>query len=134
MATDQCGGSAEQGQDAGAQMWPVTVHWVQWPWEENSLGLILAGTTQETPEHVGAPPPCPCIADPPQRAEVDGQWSQTVLAADWPGEIPPIDLPTAIKAQLQRSVTQLTQKAHFKYTAWVKVEAVPLDPTGHLLH
>ena len=52
-------------------------------------------------DHVRAPPPCPCTADPPQRAEVGGQWSQPVLAAAWPGEIPPIDLLTATKAQLQ---------------------------------
>ena len=40
------------------------------------------------------------MADPSQRAEVGGQWSQPVLAADWPGKIPPIDVPTATKAQL----------------------------------
>ena len=35
-------------------------------------------------DHIGAPPPFPCTADPPQRAEIGGQWSQPVLAADWP--------------------------------------------------
>ena len=46
------------------------------------------------------------MADPPQRAEVGGQWSQPALAADWPGEIPPIDLPTTTKAQLQEEGAQ----------------------------
>ena len=54
----------------------------------------LTCTTQETPEpahpvdsyrNIRAPPPCPGIADPPQRVEVGGQWSQPVLIADWPG-------------------------------------------------
>ena len=36
-------------------------------------------------DHLGASPPCPCTADPPQRAEVDGQWLQPLLAADWLG-------------------------------------------------
>ena len=31
-----------------------------------------------------APPPRPCTADLPQTMEVGGQWSQPVLAADWP--------------------------------------------------
>ena len=53
----------------------------------------MACTTWETPvavnpmdiyNQVGATPPCPCTDDPPQRAEVGGQWSQPVLAADWP--------------------------------------------------
>ena len=30
--------------------------------------------------------------------------------------------------------TQPTQRVHLKYPAWVIGEAVPLDPTGHLLH
>ena len=57
-------------------------------------GPNLACTTRETsePGHpvdsyrpCGAPPPCPCTADPPWRAEVGGQGAQPVLAADWPG-------------------------------------------------
>ena len=53
-------------------------------------------------DHIGAPPPCPLTADPPQMAEVGGQWSQPVLAADWPEYIPSTDLPTATKSQLQQ--------------------------------
>ena len=34
----------------------------------------------------------------------------------------------------KRRVCSLHMKAHLKYPAWVIVEAVPLDPTGHLLH
>ena len=30
--------------------------------------------------------------------------------------------------------TQPTQRAHLEYPAWVIEEAIPLDPTGHLLH
>ena len=51
----------------------------------------MACTTQETPDlahptdHVGAPAPGPCTADPSQRAEVGYQWLQPVFAADWPG-------------------------------------------------
>ena len=36
-------------------------------------------------DHVGVPPPCPCTADPPQRVEVGGRWSQPVVVADWTG-------------------------------------------------
>ena len=41
------------------------------------------------------------MADSPRRVGVGGQWSQPVLAAHGPGQIPPIDLSTAIKAQLE---------------------------------
>ena len=34
----------------------------------------------------------------------------------------------------KRRVYSVTQRAHLKYPAWVIGEAVPLDPTGHLLH
>ncbi|XP_053518864.1 RAD51-associated protein 1 isoform X5 [Artibeus jamaicensis] len=54
-------------------------------------------------DHIGVPPPCPCTADPPWKA-VSGEWSQPVLAADWFGQILPIDLPAATKAQLQEEV------------------------------
>ena len=83
----------------------------RWLWAEHRWGLTLSCTTRENQslhtkwtalDLVGVPPPFPCTADPPQRAEVGGKWSQQILAADWPGKIPPIDLPTAIKAQLQK--------------------------------
>ena len=86
----------------------------EWPQAGHRRGLTLAHTTQETPEpatywastdHVRAPPPCPCTADPPQKADVGGQWSQPVLAAYWTEEIPPIYLPTATKAPLQEKST-----------------------------
>ena len=38
-----------------------------------------------TATDIGVLPPGPCTADPPQRAEVGGQWLQPVLAPDWPG-------------------------------------------------
>ena len=67
--------------------------------------------------------------------EVGGQWSQPVLKADWPEEILPIDLPTAIKAQLQEEGVLNQHEGHtLSYPAWVIGEVVPLDPTGHLLH
>ena len=67
-----------------------------WLWAKHKWGLALACTTWETPDphtqctapdRVGAPPPhpCPCTADPPQRVEVGGPWSQSVLEDDWPG-------------------------------------------------
>ena len=71
------------------------------------LGLHHPGKSQgqhtqwTATDHDGAPTPCPCSADPPQRAEGVGKQSQPVLVADWPGKILPIDLPTATKAQLQ---------------------------------
>ena len=59
------------------------------------MGLTLACATLETsePAHpVGNlqtmseyHPPAPAQADPAWRVEVGGQWSQPVLAADWPG-------------------------------------------------
>ena len=39
-------------------------------------------------DHIGAPPPCPYTADPPQRAEVAHKQSQAILAADWPKFLP----------------------------------------------
>ena len=65
-----------------------------WPQAKHRLGLNLACTTWETPgpatqwtatDHIGAAALCPCTADPPWRAEAGGQWSQPILAADWPG-------------------------------------------------
>ena len=44
--------------------------------------------------------------------EVGGQWTQLVLAADWPGQIPPIVLPTATKAQLQEEGVFSPQEGH----------------------
>ena len=35
--------------------------------------------------YVRASPPCPYIADNPQRVEVGGKWSEPILAADWLG-------------------------------------------------
>ena len=68
----------------------------------HNLGNLRAsapnGQLQTTLEHHH---PAPCTAELPQRVEVGSQWSQPVLAAEWPGKIPPIDLPTATKAQLQ---------------------------------
>ena len=55
------------------------------------LGLCHPGDPQgqhtqwTATDHVGAPPPCPCTADPLWRVEVGGKWSQPILAADWPG-------------------------------------------------
>ena len=54
--------------------------------------------------------------DPPWRAEVGDQWSQPVLATDWPGKIPPIDLQTAIKAQLQEEGVLSPHKGHTSST------------------
>ena len=57
-----------------------------------------------------------CTADPPQRAEGAGQWSQPFLATDRPEEIPSIDLPTAIKAQLQEEGLLSTHKGRTSST------------------
>ena len=65
------------------------------------LGIPMASTPSGLPtDHVRPPFPCPCTADPPWRAGVGGKCSQPILAADCPGQIPPIYLPTATKAQL----------------------------------
>ena len=64
------------------------------PQGKHRWGLTLACTTWETPgpltqgtatDHNEAPLPFTCTADPPQRAEVGGKWSEPILAADWPG-------------------------------------------------
>ena len=67
------------------------------------LGLHHSGNLRASApiDHVRAPPPCPFTADPPQGASSGGHWSQPVLAADWPEKIPPVDLLTATKDQLQ---------------------------------
>ena len=62
--------------------------------------------------HIRAPLLLSCRADPPRKAEVGGQWSQPVLAADWPGYVPPIDLPTATKVQLQEEGVHSTHEGH----------------------
>ena len=80
------------------------------------FGLYQATPQLENPvdrtDPVGAPPPFSCTANPPWRVEVGGQWSQPVLAADWPGQICPIDLATAIKAQIQEEDVCSTQEGH----------------------
>ena len=48
--------------------------------------------------------------------EVGGQWSQPVLAADWPRQIPPVDLSTATKAQLQEEGVLSPHKGHSSST------------------
>ena len=51
------------------------------------------------------------------------------------GNIPLVDVPKAIKAQLQQEgVHSPYGAAHLECPVWVNGEAVPLDPTGHLLH
>ena len=104
--------------------------------------MNLAYTASETPGPAhpvnsyrprGRTTPSPCTVDPLRRVEVGGQWSQPVLAADWPGKIPPIDLPTAIK-QLQEEDVCSPHEGHTSSTQLALREAVPLDPTGHLLH
>ena len=56
-----------------------------WPWLVPPGKLQSLHTQWTGEDHVGAPLPCPCTADPPQRVEVCGKWSQPILAADWPG-------------------------------------------------
>ena len=54
------------------------------PWPEPP-GKPQSLCTQWTArDHIGAPTPCPYTADPLQRVEVGGRWSQPVLTADWP--------------------------------------------------
>ena len=38
------------------------------------------------------------------------------------------------KLNYKRRVYSAHMKAHLEYPAWVIGKAVPLDPTGHLLH
>ena len=65
--------------------WPQQNTGGDWPWPA-ALGKPQSLHTQRTDTvHVRALPPCPCTADPPWRAEAGCQWSQPVLAADWPG-------------------------------------------------
>ena len=51
------------------------------------LGLHHLGNPRATQwtatDHIRTPSPRPSTADPPQRAEVGGKWSQPILAADW---------------------------------------------------
>ena len=65
-----------------------------WRQAEHRWWLTLACTTWEpqgqrtqctATDQLRAPPPYPCTADPPWKSKVDSQWSQPVLAADWPG-------------------------------------------------
>ena len=62
------------GQNIGGDLpWPAPL------WKPQSLCTQWTAT-----DHVRAPPPCPHTADPPWKVEVGGQWSQPVLAHDWP--------------------------------------------------
>ena len=94
---------------------------VGWSQAKHMLGLTLAYTTLEIPEPVH-----PEDSYKPHWstttllllrnfAEVGGQWSQPVFAADWPGKIPPIDLPTAIK-QLQEEDVCSPHEGHTSST------------------
>ena len=55
------------------------------PWPAPPGKLQSLHTQWTATDHVGAPPPRPGTADPPQMVEVGGQWPQPVLAADGPG-------------------------------------------------
>ena len=92
-----------------------------WPLAKHRSGLILACTTQETPEPAHAVDsyrphqstttlPLHSRSSMKGRERVHGQQSQPVLADDWPGNIPPIDLPTTIKSQLQEEGVLIPHK------------------------
>ena len=55
-----------------------------WPWPVPLRKPQIQHNQWTATDQAGAPPPCPCTADPPQRAEDGGKCSQPVLAADWP--------------------------------------------------
>ena len=48
--------------------------------------------------------------------EVGGQWSMPILTTDQPGKIPPTDLPTATKAQLQEEDILSLHEGHTSST------------------
>ena len=116
------------------------VGYAGWPLAEHRVGLTLACTTQEIPgqstqwtatDHVRAPPPCPCTADPPWREEVGGH-SQSLQLTGLGKSLP-------LTCQQQPRLNyKRVYSAHKKGTPGVPSlcdrEAVPLDPTGHLLH
>ena len=56
-----------------------------WPWHLPPRKPQRLHTQWIGTDVLEAPSLCPCTADPPQRAQVGGHWSQPVLAADWPG-------------------------------------------------
>ena len=56
-----------------------------WPWPATPRKPQGQRTQWTATDHVRAPPPCPCTADPPWSVAVGGHWSQPVLAVDWPG-------------------------------------------------
>ena len=46
-----------------------------WTWPAPPREPQCLCTQWAAADHVGAPPPCPCTADPPRRVDVGGQWS-----------------------------------------------------------
>ena len=66
----------------------------------NPRASTPSGQLQTTPEH-HHPAPVQLVLPGAWSAEGGGQWSQPIFAVDRPGKIPPIDLPTATKSQLQ---------------------------------
>ena len=71
------------------------------------LGLCTQWTATD---HIKAPPPCPCTSNPPQRAEIGGQWSQPVPAADWHGSIPPMTCQQQPRLNYKRRVGSAHRK------------------------
>ena len=94
-------------------------------------GQCTQGTATD---HVRALPPCPCTDDPPHRVKVDGKRSQPIMRHIGLGKSLPLICEKQPRLNYKRRVYSAYMKGAPRVPAWVIGEAVPLDPTGHLLH
>ena len=104
-------------------------------------GLTLACTTRKpqalntqwtATDHSGAPPPCPCTANPQRRVVVSGH-RQSLLLTGLDKSLPLIcQQPPRLnyKRRVHSAPTEGTPQA----PSLGDGEAVPLGPTGHLPH
>ena len=96
------------------------------PWAEHRWGMTLACTSRETPgphnqwtaiDHVRAPPPCPCKADPPQRVDVRDNGHSQSLQLTGLGKSLPLTCQQQPRTNYKRRVYSAQKRAHLKYPA-----------------
>ena len=80
----------------------------------------------------GAPPHCPCTADPPQREKVVSGHSQSLQLTGL-GKFFPLSCQQPSRLNYKRRVYSAHRKGASQVPSLGDGEAVPLDPTGHIL-
>ena len=67
------------------------------------------------------------------REVTDGQWSSQSYQLAGMGKLLPLTCQQQSRLNYKRRLNSTHMRVHLEYPGWVIAEAVPLDPTGHLL-